>query len=92
MNSKLLLIFFVIAMIYSDVSMEQLIGWIPFLALSHRWPTDGFHLYIALFLMAILQTVAFTPHPVITNAAVLLASFQHVHTVAKIRPEQQSRN
>lgn len=66
-------------MIYSKVEMEQVIGWIPFVALAKKWPTDGSHLYNALVLLACIQTILGTPHAVVINSAIVLAAFQHVH-------------
>lgn len=82
MLSKILLLVFVISTIYSDVQMEQLVVWFPFMALAARWPTKQSHLYNTLLLVAVIQTVAFTAHPVIVNAAVLLAALHDVNPVA----------
>jgi len=82
MQSKLLLLVFVISMIYSDVQMEQVVAWFPFLALATKWPTKQSHLYNTLLLVAVIQTVAFTAHPVIVNAAVLLAALHNVDPLA----------
>lgn len=76
--NQLLLFFFVAGLIYSEVEMEQLICWLPFLGLAEYSPLSGSHLYAALLLLATIQTLVYDPHPTIINSVVVLAAFQNV--------------
>jgi len=81
-QSKIIVLAFVSLLLYSLVSIEQVVCFLPFVSLTKRLSLNSKYLYNALLILAIVQIIQFEVHSLIVNSVVLLAALQNVDSMA----------